>query len=208
MIKKIKSLLQENRNLHLANESRLKELDWANVFHDSIKGDDWINKTSLNIGRWAGGYAFFYVLIRILKDTKPERILELGLGESTKVISKFIEHCKPTATHDIIEHDENWKYKFEENYQLPKQCKIHLCPLVETNIHGHQNKVYHNFEEVAKGCFDLILVDGPFGSQHFSRYELMTKVWSFDDEQNFIILFDDTHTGKVKKKRFKNSKNT
>ena len=65
--------------------------------------------------------------------------------------------------------------------------------MVETNIHGHQNKVYHNFEEVAKGCFDLILVDGPFGSQHFSRYELMTKVWSFDDEQNFIILFDDTH---------------
>jgi hypothetical protein len=193
MFKKIKSLLQENRNLHQANASRLKELDWANVFHDSIKGEDWINKTSLNVGRWAGGYAFFYVLVRILKETKPERILELGLGESTKVISKFIEHCNPTATHTIIEHDENWKNTFEENFHLPEQCKIQVCPLVEKNVHGHLNKMYQNFEEVAKGYFDLILIDGPFGSPRFSRYELMTKVWSLDHENNFIILFDDTH---------------
>jgi 16S rRNA G966 N2-methylase RsmD len=193
MLKRIKGLLNENRNLHSENKRRLKELDWANVYHDSIRGDDWINKTSLNIGRWAGGYPFFYVLTRILKDTKPKRILELGLGESTKVISKFIENCNQNATHLIIEHDENWKNTFSEKFSLAKQSNIRICPLIDVNVHGYSNKMYENFETVAFGDFDFIVIDGPFGSNNYSRYEIISKIKEFDSNNDFIILFDDTN---------------
>jgi hypothetical protein len=193
MIKKIKSILEENRSLHNQNSLMLQELNWANVYHDSIRGEAWINETSLNIGRWAGGYAFFYVLVRILKDTKPQRILELGLGESTKMISQFIEHSSPETTHLIIEHDENWKMKFLDIFELSNKSRIELCPLVDQNIHGYNNKMYQNFRTIAQGEFDFILVDGPFGSSHFSRYELIIMLNELNLEKDFIILFDDTH---------------
>lgn len=193
MLKKIKFLVKENRSLHHQNALILKELNWANVFHDSIRGEEWINNTSLNIGRWAGDYAFFYVLLRILKETNPHSILELGLGESTKMISNFIQHCSPETKHLIIEHDENWKKKFLDVFELSINSKIEICPLSVHNVNGFNNKMYQNFNEVAKGVFDFILVDGPFGSPHFSRYELILKVKELNPEKNFVILLDDTH---------------
>jgi hypothetical protein len=193
MLKKIKSLLEENRRLHKENTLKLQELDWANVFHDSIRGEQWINTTSLNIGRWAGSYAFFYVLIRILKDVQPKKILELGLGESTKVVSNFIQHVSPQTVHTIIEHDENWKETFLAKFQLSQNSKIHVCPLIEKNIRGNKNKVYANFETKAEGNFDFILVDGPFGSPRFSRTEVLSKVDELSPSSPFIILFDDTN---------------
>jgi len=86
MIKKIKELIKENR----ANNNKIylqtKELEWANIFHDSIRGKKHIDDLGLNIGRWAGSYPFFYVLNRILSDYCPSSILEFGLAESSKGI--------------------------------------------------------------------------------------------------------------------------
>jgi hypothetical protein len=78
MIKKIKQLIKENREFNRQRISHLKEIEWAHIYHDSIRGIEWIQGLSLNIGRWAGNYSFFYVLNRILMDYKPKNILELG----------------------------------------------------------------------------------------------------------------------------------
>ncbi len=193
MIKKIKSLLQENRDLHRKNSARLRELEWANAYHDSIRGEDWINKESLNIGRWASGYGFFFILLRILKDARPKRVLELGLGESSKFISKFAENHDYISKHLIIEHDQSWKDKFLETFILSKYSEVKVCPLVDSNVQGFQNMVYKNFEDVTEGEFDLFLIDGPFGSANFSRYEIISKIEQFNHDTDFIILFDDVH---------------
>ena len=110
MIKKIKSLINDfrenNKNiisLLQLNHIQSKELEWAHIYHDSIRGKKHIENLSLNIGRWAGNYSFFYVLNRILNDYKPEKILDLGLGESSKLISTYLEHYLPNSTHTIVE---------------------------------------------------------------------------------------------------------
>jgi hypothetical protein len=97
MISKIKALIKENRNNHLMNSMLLKDLEWANIYRDSIRGKEWLEKLPLNVGRAAVNYNFFYVLNRILNDYKPNRILEFGLGESSKFISTYIlneKFCK------------------------------------------------------------------------------------------------------------------
>ncbi|MEZ0130278.1 hypothetical protein AB9T88_11140, partial [Flavobacterium sp. LBUM151] len=66
MIRRIKQLIKENKERQNRIIAQNEELLWASVFHDSIRGKKGIEDLSLNIGRWAGNYSFFYVLNRIL----------------------------------------------------------------------------------------------------------------------------------------------
>ena len=92
MISKIKSLIRENRARQKKILSQTRELEWAHIFHDSIRGKECLQNLPLNIGRWAGNYSLFYLLNRILMDYKPKSILEFGLGESSKFISTYLEY--------------------------------------------------------------------------------------------------------------------
>ena len=100
---KIKSFLGLNIITRILHQSL--EIEWAHVYHDSIRDKPYLQNLSLNIGRWAGNYAFFYLLNRILFETKPKRILELGLGESSKLISVYIENILVNSEHLIFEHN-------------------------------------------------------------------------------------------------------
>jgi len=108
IIKQNNDILHQNREIILQN----KEIIWSQIFHDSIRNKTSLKNLPLNIGRWAGNYSLFYVLFRILNDFKPKKILELGLGESSKFISVFIQNYLNDSIHLIIEQDESWKNNF------------------------------------------------------------------------------------------------
>ena len=57
---------QQQIALQKQNLLLTQELEWAHVFHDSIKGKPWLENLSLNIGRWAGSYSFFYICCHYL----------------------------------------------------------------------------------------------------------------------------------------------
>ncbi len=116
------------------------ELRWAHVYHDSIRDKEYMSKLPLNIGRWAGSYAFFYVLNRILSDYKPKEILELGLGESSKVISTYLDNYLIESSHTIIEQDDSWKDSFNERFKLSTRSNIHILPLQKKNVKGFEIK--------------------------------------------------------------------
>lgn len=191
MIKKIKKILIENINLHKTNQSLLKELDWANIYHDSIRGKVALENLPLNIGRWAGSYSFFYVLNRILNDFQPKSIIEFGLGESSKFISTYLDNYLHETDHFIIEQDTNWKKSFNERFQLSNRSSIEILPLVQKNINGHQVNSYENIQEKIKHKFDLYVVDGPFGSNNLSRFDIVLISELLTDQDDFIIIFDD-----------------
>jgi hypothetical protein len=193
MLNRIISIVRENRQLHKENLLQLKELEWAHVYHDSIRGKDWLEKLPLNIGRWAGNYSFFYVLNRILSDYKPNKILELGLGESSKFVSTYLENYLLNSSHTIIEQDENWKNSFETNYKLSSRSKIIHCLLQVKEIKGFKTKAYQSLDEKIKENFDLYIVDGPHGSERYSRYDIVSLVSNLSVENQFIILMDDTN---------------
>jgi hypothetical protein len=197
---KIKAIINEFRandkqfRLKLSElENQNREIEWAHIYHDSIRGKKWIEELPLNVGRWAGNYSFFYVLNRILSDYKPKKILDLGLGESSKVISTYIENYLTESSHMIVEQDNNWIDSFQERFKLSPNSKIIHCPIDTKEVNGFDVNLYQDFNKKIIEKFDLYIVDGPFGSERFSRYDIISLVERIDKEDQFIIMMDDTH---------------
>jgi len=182
---------QKKEALEYTEKDWLRELDWANVYHDSIRGKVYLEKLSLNVGRWAGNYAFFYVLNRIMHDYKPEKIIELGLGESTKFISSCIQGMNYNCEYVVVEQDEEWKSIFEANNKLSANTNILYCPLTTKNVNGFNVNTYKDLSSKIKHNADLYVVDGPFGSDRFSRYDIYYLAEQFNKDNEFIILLDD-----------------
>jgi hypothetical protein len=169
------------------------ELDWANVYHDSIRGKPWLTDLPLNVGRMAGNYSFFYVLNRVLNDFKPKDILEFGLGESSKVISRYIEHELTESNHDIIEQDADWTAYFKSRFTLSGNSSVQILPAVKTRVNGRSTYRYDNLMSTIKKKYDLYLIDGPTGSPHYSRYDIVDLTTGMSPQDEFIIVMDDSH---------------
>jgi hypothetical protein len=191
MLNRIKSIVRENRLRQKQILAQSRELEWAEVFHDSIRGKPFLENLPLNVGRWAGNYSFFYLLNRILADYKPASILEMGLGESSKFISAYLTGYLPESRHIIIEHDETWTDSFRERFVLSERSEIRHFPLETAAIENHKSFVYKNFGEAIGEKFDLYVVDGPPGSDRFSRYDIVGEVRKFDPQDEFVIILDD-----------------
>ena len=182
MIKKYYNLLIELVSIYKDNYKISKENEWANIYHDSIRGINFIENLPLNIGRWAGNYPFFYLLNRILKDVKPEAILELGLGESSKFISKYLDNYLMNSNHLIIEHNINWKNQFLNQFNLSENVKIQICDMITKNVEGHMINSYSNILEFIDMKYDLYIIDGPIGSCYYSRYDIISNsIYVFRD---------------------------
>lgn len=168
-----------------------QELDWANVYHDSIRGREWLIDLPLNVGRMAGNYTFFYLLNRILYDLKPKNILEFGLGESSKFISAYLNNYLLDTTHLIIEDNEIWHHNFINSNTLSVRSQVKIMNVKEQIINECNTYSYVGIDDLDITEYDMFIVDGPLGSEHFSRYDIVNIVKRFDDDKKFIIIMDD-----------------
>ena len=187
LIKKIKHLFKTQDEILLYS----KELEWAHNFHDSIRGITYVENLNLNIGRWAGGYAFFYILNRILNDYQPKNILEFGLGESSKLISKYIEFNLISTKHTILEQSIDWKNSFCSRFVLSKSSQVEICEQISKKVKGFEVNSYSNLGSFVNIKYDLYIVDGPIGSPNYSRYDIIELVQNLGSEDEFIIIMDD-----------------
>jgi hypothetical protein len=168
-----------------------KELMWAHIYHDSIRDKEWLTQLPLNIGRYAGNYSFFFVLSRILGVYTPKDILEFGLGESSKLISTYLENSLTDSTHTIIEHDSDWGNSFKAQFKFTERSMIHILELQEKYVNGYKTKGYKGIDEFISKKYDLYLIDGPFGSPKYSRYDIVNLAERFTIQDEFIIILDD-----------------
>jgi hypothetical protein len=191
MIRKIKQLIRDNKIRQQKIIAQNDELIWASVFRDSIKGLKGIENLPLNIGRWAGSYPFFYVLNRILKEYQPKKILEFGLGESSKFISTYLQHHLLESEHIIIEQDSNWKLSFETNFVLSSRSNVYELPLIKKKYKEFEYNGYENIENTIATKFDVYIIDGPFGSPNYSRFDIVALADILSSEDEFILIMDD-----------------
>jgi len=191
MIKKIKTLIREFTENQAYIIRQNQELVWAHVYHDSIRGENHIENLPINIGRMAGDYAFFYLLNRIMSDAQPRRILEFGLGESSKFISAWLQQDSNFRTHQIIEQSSVWATEYSNRFNLSEFSNISICPLVKKKINNYNVNCYQGLTDVVSGTFDFYLVDGPFGSSHYSRYDILFMAERLSSDDDFIIVIDD-----------------
>lgn len=172
-------------------EKIAKENYWANIFNSSTRGS-WLNQTPLNVGRWAVNYSMLYILFRVLNEAKPIRIMELGLGETTKVLDAYKSSLNPIAECITIEHDPEW-VKLRGGY-ISNNITLVELELENKVINDSLTLSYKNLctnVNVVNKKFDLILIDGPFGSDKYSRYNIIELVENNFLCEEFIIIFDD-----------------
>ncbi|HPI30852.1 MAG TPA: hypothetical protein PLS26_10025 [Bacteroidales bacterium] len=197
-IKKAKNLITEFRgrfNDLRATEEIIRnqnaELEWANIYHETIRGKKWLQELSISPGRWAANYSFIYVLTRILSDCQPKKIIELGLGESTKIVSTIIENELPDSTHLIIEQSQDWIMAFKSKFKLSSKSTILHLELETKIIKGFPVNSYKDINKKIDDTFDLYIIDGPFGSARYSRYDIISLIEKLKNNSEFIIIIDD-----------------
>ncbi len=200
MFKKLKSKLFEDvlRNQALIQDQN-KELIYAEIFHDTIKGSEWLPADfALSPGNMAFGYPALYVLYRILNEFRPKNILEMGLGQSTKIIGLYNQKHSE-CRHQVVEHDKEWIEFFKNSFEMPSTSQIVELPIEDKKVEigGGETKVtsYIGFSERFKDQkFDFICIDGPYGyrSPKYSRIDIM-GILPECLEDSFVILLDDCH---------------
>lgn len=189
-----------SESINILNRN-VNELIWANVFHDAIKGCSWLDTENFAIypGRSAVGYNYFYVVFRLLNEFKPKKILETGLGQSSRLIGKYVathENCR----HDIVEHDADFAEVAQKNFNFSPASIFNLIDIRQVEFkNGSQTGtiiIYDekSFKDVVDGNkYDFISIDGPFGYNNtapFSRIDILNYLPQCLNE-SFCIVMDD-----------------
>lgn len=181
--------IYEKREQVIWRNGEKQEILWGIIFNNTIDGSLWLKDKSFSPGRWAVGYPFLYILYRVCNDFKPSSILELGLGQSSKMTTQYSLNAE--NKHIIVEHDENWIEHCKKTISFSANTEIKKMQLDTIKIKNHPVVVYKDFEkEFSKNTFDLILVDAPFGSEYISRIDILSIIPQALNK-SFIIIVDD-----------------
>ena len=180
----------------------LEELKYSVIFHDTIKDSRWLPENqSFSLRGGAMDYGAMYVLYRVLNEFQPKCVLEMGLGQSSKMISRYAEYSE-TVLHRIIEHDPLWKKFFQNHYKLPMNSMVIMLDIVDEKIviNGKEGNVTHykNFYEcLSDKHYDMIVIDGPYGyrSPYYSRIDSLSLIPQCLGKDFVIFMHDIDRVG-------------
>ncbi len=169
------------------------DMTYARVWSDTCRDIGWIQDLpGISPGRWAVGYNYIYVMTRILNEFQPHRVLELGLGISTTLISTYFRHLiADDCEHIAIEQNAEWKKFYLNGHTIPSCSHIYIAPVVTCEKDGQQFEMYRDLHPFIDGKqFSLISIDGPRGGDYYSRRDLLPYLPQILT-QDFIIVLDD-----------------
>lgn len=177
-------------NLLKIQTNTLEEIRFANIFHDSIINSPWLLDKSFSPNLGAANYSFLYILFRVLDEIQPNSILEMGLGQTTKVTSQYAKYRNSIL--DVIEHDQNWIDVYSKKLVASSNFNIHKLNLMPFEYNNSKNDKYANLDNVVSDkTYDLIIIDGPFG---FDRLYPRTNILDLipnNLSSDFVIILDD-----------------
>ena len=186
---KIKELAWRN----VENGKYAAEAVWAAIFNNTIVNSQWLVDKTFAPGRWAVGYPYLYVMYRVLNEVRPNKILELGLGQSTRMIGQYAAAYEDIE-HIVVEHDPEWIAFFENDFQLSNHSQI---VQLEREMVAYKEaaavRVFSDFKEHFVGQkFDFISIDAPLGGdmKQYARIDVLTMLPECLSD-DFVIMFDD-----------------
>lgn len=198
----LKKLAGQNRQKAQESSQYAAEAVWAAIFNNTIVNSQWLVDKTFAPGRWAVGYPYLYVMYRVLNEVRPKKILELGLGQSTRMIGQYAAACSDVE-HIVVEHDLEWIRFFENDFQLSNHSQI---VQLEREMVAYKEvaavRVFSDFKEHFVGQkFDFISIDAPFGGdmKQYARIDVLRMLPECLSD-DFVIMLDDcersgeTHT--------------
>lgn len=189
-VEQLQKELQDWRNL--ANR-QFNELYYADLLHDTIINSTWLKDKSFSLHGWAANYSFMYMLYRILDNAKPQHILEMGMGQTSRLTSQYVAYCNTQATLDIIDNDVGWIETYKPQLAENENIKVYQRDLKFFTYEGIECRKYKDLDKVADNKkYDFIIVDGPYGGrQPFPRSNIIDIIENNNLSNDFIIIFDD-----------------
>jgi hypothetical protein len=130
----------------------------------------------------AASFSLMYLLTRILTELPVRRIVELGSGESTVLIDRLRK--ADDGMHLAYDQSEFWVQRVAAR---APGCQVRHAPIVAKSFEGVSFSGYYGLEPVD---FDLLLVDGPNGTDRVSRYDCVPLV-AANRAAEFVIIVDD-----------------
>ncbi|MBR3874039.1 MAG: hypothetical protein IKJ26_07685 [Clostridia bacterium] len=191
--KKVLNVIEEIKLKTIEGQRFASEAVWAQIFKDTILDSKWLVNKTFSPGRWAAGYPYLYALYRVLNEAKPKRILELGLGQTTRMIAQYAS-AYPDIKYFVVENDPSWIKFFKNAYEKLDNTEIVQLDLEMIQFKGVDNvRTYKGFaERFENQQFDLICIDAPWAGDmlHYGRIDILS-ILPFCLSDNFVIVVDD-----------------
>lgn len=172
-------------------KQNLNEIISYNRFASYLHGVKWLNDLSVTAGGMAVGYDYLYCLTRILNIIKPTDILEMGLGQTSRILSRYYNHYE--SSYDIIENDRQWYEFVKKEEELPNGINVHIIPTKTVSLENYETNAlrYEDISPVVKNRkFQFISIDGPRGSERMSRTDILDYIPDCLAD-SFCIMLDD-----------------
>jgi len=157
-----------------------KEVIYQNLFYKLIEKKSDIDFFPVKA---AASYSLLYLIYRTIEEVPVSNVLELGAGESTKLLSS-IGSSKKVVT---LESDEFWANSLNE--QVHSNINVIFSPERVENIRGYESSCYQ--EDLDGSFFDMIIVDAPKGLKKRSRWCSLKYLSNNLSKEGFVVIFDD-----------------
>ena len=191
---KEKIIKAEDYNRNISNE-----IHYALVFNDTIKESEWLKEKNFSLINAAANYSLMYYVYRVLDEVKPKNILELGLGQTTRLTSQYANHFKDSKL-TVIEDDSDWIETFSEKIEGSGNIRIVQRDIEKFEFNNSENLRFKDLlDTVGDEKYDFIIIDAPHGyirekgkarPLDYSR----SNVWQLIPDHladDFVIIMDD-----------------
>jgi hypothetical protein len=184
-------LVRRNR-LPIYRETPIQKLSNETAYMDMLRQlrdcCPWFPPVVYPVGG-AASYGLLYILVRSLREQSFANVLELGVGQTTTLLSAY-SRCSGTR---ILSLDENASWADA----LGRECSSELhrvrhAPLVQSTRKTPWYDLQAVREELPLGSVDLFLVDGPVGARRFSRAGILDVFFDLCADE-WLVFWDDVH---------------
>lgn len=180
-----------------------KDMYYGMLFNQITQNSPWLTDKAFAPGGWAVDYCFLYTMFRSLNACKPNNIIELGLGQTTHMLSqyatwRYVNAKTRLCLHTTYEHDSEWIEFFKSQSHVAlniKQCKLvkDTSVVIDGETYEHVN-YYSDFINLTSNGnkYDFVVIDAPFGTKPYSRIHVLELIANnLINEEHFVIMIDD-----------------
>lgn len=191
----VSALLVLSVLLQLRASAKLNDLHYELSLHENLRAKRY-RIEDLYFDGAAANPSLMLLLWKCLHMCRPQSVLELGSGQTTKLLGLYYRD-NPAVEILTLEHDGRWVETLRQAITHDGRCHdYHHAPLQPASFFslGARTQIetaWYDFDGKLVGrTFGLILVDGPNGSNQYSRGGVLEWVPQILADP-FIVIFDD-----------------
>lgn len=175
-------------------EGGVRDILAAINFNRAIEGSDWIKRKDFAPGNFAVENQYMYSIFKILDTGKFGSVLDIGMGQTSKLVSQYANY-HPECMQVIIEESQEWATLFSNSLVMSENIEILIMKYVFVEKNKQPVRVFEGFSEKLKGKkFDFISIDAPLGGdmKEYSRIDILSILPECLNT-SFVIMIDDVN---------------